>query len=218
MDRIPKINSHDHARVDATKDSTEDAGGGAQPEEEEEQSRPKSPGDGFNPLMDKTNWQIYLDPTRTNQKMLTLQTADISEMRFLKINLKTNPSLLNVAVTLKDGMTYPSAYVSLARHLAVSFQHEKENGRLDVRDVTEDKTLTLFVPDVRTQEEVTRVTRVPERTLSQTVKMLVKKTWIQKLGLQDPDTRRTNGEIVLAYVTVIVVLLALIFAFVWLMK
>lgn len=215
VDRISKINSHDHPRVDETKDSTEDEGGAQDTGEDEGFAEP----DGFNKLIDKTNWQILLDHPRQNQKKLVVKVSEISEMRFLKINLKNNPSLLNVKVFLKDGMTYPSAYISIARHRTVAFQHLRVNAVIDVGDVTEDDKVTLFVPDLKTdfKDEVTRVTNdTGERTFSQTIKLLVKKTWIQKIGIQDPETRKTNTEIALAYLTVAVVVLSFIFAVIWL--
>lgn len=216
VDRISKINPHDHPRVDETKDSTDDEGQSQDTNEEEGFAQP----DGFNKLIDKTNWQILLDQPRQNQKKIIVALSDLSEMRFLKINLKTNPSLLNVKVFLKDGMTYPSAYISIPRHRTVAFQHLRQNAVIDARDVTDDDKVTLFVPDLKMdfKDEITRVTNPSqERTFSQTIKLLVKKTWIQKIGIQDPETHKTNAEIATAYLTVAVVVLSLVFAIYWLM-
>lgn len=216
VDRISKINPHDHPRVDETKDSTDDEGQSQDTDEEEGFAQP----DGFNKLIDKTNWQILLDQPRQNQKKIIVALSDLSEMRFLKINLKTNPSLLNVKVFLKDGMTYPSAYISIPRHRTVAFQHLRQNAVIDARDVTDDDKVTLFVPDLKMdfKDEVTRVTNPSqERTFSQTIKLLVKKTWIQKIGIQDPETHKTNAEIATAYLTVAIVVLSLVFAIYWLM-
>jgi hypothetical protein len=216
VDRISKIDPHGHPRVDEAKDSTDDEGQSQDTGDEEGFAQ----SDGFDRLIDKTNWQILLDQPRQNQKKLVMALSDLSEMRFLKINLKTNPSLLNVKVFLRDGMVYPSAYISIPRHRTVAFQHLRQNAVIDARDVTDDDKVTLFVPDLKTdfKDEVTRVTKpLQERTFSQTIKFLVKKTWIQKIGIQDPETRKTNTEIATAYLTVAVVILSLAFAVYWLM-
>lgn len=50
-----------------------------------------------------------------------------------------------------------------------------------------------------------------ETTLSRTLKVL-RLGWLHRLGLKDPETNRNNFEIILAYLTAIVVLSALLFS------
>jgi hypothetical protein len=213
VDRIGKIHPRGHLRVDESKDSTEDEGQSNTPDQEDD-----GPQDGFNSVLDKTDWRVLLDHPQSQQKRIDVPIADIAELVFIKINLKTNPSLLNVKILLKDGLVYPSAYVSVPRHVAVPLQHVRPQTVLHPEDVTEERVLAFFVPDVRVtaHEEVTVVTP-EEKTFSQTVKLLFKRTWAQKIGIQDPDTKTPNQEIIWAYVTVAVVVASLLFALVLIM-
>lgn len=219
VERINKISGPDHIRVDESKDATEDDGRKDQGGEEEGEGAPPR-GDAFDHLRDKTDWKILSEKARSQQKRIEVAIDDVAEMKFLHINLKTNPSLLNLKVRLKDGTSYPSAYFSIARHVALPFQHYQVNARIEAVDLTEANTVTFFVPDVRTdfRDEETRVTHVAEKTFSQTVKMLVRKTLLQKIGVQDSETRHANPEIVWAYVTAGVVIAAFLFAVWWLMR
>lgn len=215
VDRISKINP-DHTRVDASRDATDEEGR-RQPEDDGEETDGQGEGDAFDRLRDRTDWSILIDQPRTNQKRVDVLVEDIEALKFLHINLKTNPSLLNVEVKLKDGGRFPSAYFSIPRHMALTFQHARYGSRVDPADLTEAKTIPFFVPDVREADEVTRVTAV-EKTFSQTVKMLMRKTLLQKIGVQDPDTKSANPEVVWAYVTAAIVALSLVFAVWWMMR
>lgn len=217
VERISKINPHEHARVDESKDATEDEGQNSA-EEQGDEPGDFAPGDGFNRLQDKTDWKILLDHPQSQQKRIEVGVDDVAELKFLHINLKTNPSLLNLKVKLKDGSEFPSAYFSIARHMALSFQHADYGSRVDAADLTETEGLTFFVPDVReVDDEVTRVTEPPERTFSQTMKLLMRKTLLQKIGVQD-ETRHANPEIVWAYVTAAVVAASIAFAAWWMTR
>lgn len=219
VDRIGKISPPDHVRIEESKDATDDEGrrGGDGQDEEGSEGLPD---DGFDRLQDRTDWKILLDHPQAQQKRVEVGVDDIAELKFLHANLKTNPSLLNLRVKLKDGSSFPSAYFSIARHMALSFQHSRYDSAVEAEDLTDGATLTFFVPDVRSDsaDEVTRVTEPVERTFSQTVKLLMKKTLLQKMGVQDPDTRHANPEIVWAYATAAVVVASLAFAAWWIMR
>lgn len=221
VDRISKVSSPDHIRVDESKDATEDEGrqGGGGVEEGDEEEGLSSSRDGFDRLRDKTDWNVLLEHPRSQQKRVEVAVDDVAELKFLHINLKTNPSLINLKVKLKDGTVFSSAYFSIARHAAVPFQNSRYDSEVDPSDLTEGQVLTFFVPDVRSDfaDEVTRV-EPAERTFSQTIKLLVKKTLLQKIGVQDPETRHANPEIVWAYVTAAVVAASLAFAAWWILR
>lgn len=63
-------------------------------------------------------------------------------------------------------------------------------------------------------DEMRTVIEQKERTFSETLKNTFRKSFVYRLGWKDPDTKRGNIEIILAYVTVFVVLMAFFFA-VW---
>lgn len=75
------------------------------------------------------------------------------------------------------------------------------------------RNLDELLTGVEATEESTTVSP-GDLTISQTLKVL-HRTWWHKLGVKDPDTNAANLEISLAYMTVVVVGAALLFA-IWL--
>ena len=227
VDRINNITRiGEHPRVDEARDSLEEEeqkGGGDSGEEGSDKSDKivaALPGDGFDRALDRTNWKVYLDQPRQNQRQVVVPVEGIKEIRFLKINLKTNPSLLNVKVLLNDASLLSSAYVSVARHMATTFERHRVGDVIEASEISTDPVLTFFVADLKSHpdEEVTRVTMRPELTLSRTVKMILKKTWRQQMGLEDPETRMANREVILVYITLAVIVLFFVFAILWIVR
>lgn len=218
INNIPPVG--EHLRVDETRDSLEeeDQKGGGQGTDDEPVTT--VPSDGFDRALDRTNWKVYLEQPRQNQRKVVVPVGQIQEMRFLKINLRTNPSLLNVKVLLNNASLLSSAYLSVPRHMAMTFEGYRVGDVIDVSEVSSDPVLSFFVADLKNQpgEEVTRVTDRAERTFSRTVKMMLKKTWRQQMGLEDPETRMANREVILVYVTLAVIVLFFIFAIVWIFR
>lgn len=222
VDRINKFHPHDHLRVDPNRDATEDEGKEqtAQEEEQEEQGDEFAKSSG-----EKENWKLLTNQAQLHQKKIQIPVEEISEMTFLDLNTKTNPSLIHVKIYQRDGLVYPSAYLALSRHEAITLQHMKKGQYLPITDITDSHVLSVLVPDVEEyseenseatkEKEIEKSEVTKEMTLSQTIKMIVKKTWAQRLGWQDPETKSTNIEIVGVYVTILVILASFSFAVYW---
>lgn len=202
VDQINKI--HDNAfRVHEAKDSTE--------EEEQRPSNEEADGepDVFDSLANKTNWKILFDKSNLWDRNVEVKIEDIDRIKLLGINLKTNPALLKLRVFLFDGEIINTAFLSVSRSLGLKIKNSKD-ASINVNDLTNERSLWLTLPTDENllDEEITRITSIPkEVTLSQTFRMLIsKRNWMQRFGIQDPVSRRTNMEILWIYVTVVLLI------------
>lgn len=209
VERIPQIKPVNPARVDEAKEAMDD-------EEERRQGGGEDEGgDEFEKRLDKTDWRLWLDKQGEQLVRMTVPVNDVAQITFNKVNLKTNPSLLNLRVVLRDGAVYRTALMSLARHQAMSFQGMTSGTLLKATELAPSGDLELLIPE-HTSEEITRLTKT-ERTFSQTLKTGIRKTWMQILGVRDPDTNQTYEEVAWVYVIAFTVIGAIVFGIAWIM-
>lgn len=191
-----------------------DADGGRSGQEQPEADTEEK-GDAYDKLSEKTDWNILFDKSHLWQQSVDVPVEDILELKFVTVNLKTDPCLLQLKASLKDGSTYDPAFLSMSRASGLKLKNLPRGSRLPVGQVTRSRVLTLTVPkdEGRVREEITRVTRNPrERTVSYTLKRIVsRRSWLHRLGVRDPVSQRINAEIVWIYLTVLVLLAAFVF-------
>ena len=215
VDRIDKIRFPEIRRVNASEDALEDRKRRGRDEDTAEEDE-----DGFNLISDRTDWQILFDQPHLWQQGLELMVEDIRALSFLGVNLKTDPSLLKVRAELQDGSIYPEAYLSVPRSFGMQIKILPRFSPLPLGKLTSGKSIWLTVPkDVAAvREEITRVTRV-EKSFSRTFKRyLSHKTWLQRLAIQDPVSRRYNAEIIGIYAILFVIFSLFVFGLFYLME
>lgn len=214
VDRIDKIKP-DVYRVEETQDPLEE-----QRKQQEHEQTEEEDGDNFDRLAHKTDWQILFDKTNLWKRNVEVKVEDIDRIQFLGLNFKTNPSLLKIRVFLYDGQVINTAFLSVSRSLALKLRERKKSATIDVNLLTSDPVLHLTIPtdEEQVDEEITRITGGPrEKSFSKSFKRLIsKKTWMQKLGIQDPVSHGINREILGIYVTVLVVISAISFGILFL--
>lgn len=215
-DRIDKIDPNMGAyRVHETRESLEDGKENKEEFEGEEDER-----DSFDKLTEKTDWNILTSEQNVWKQNIEILKEDVLQVIFLGINLKTNPSLLNVRITLSDGHVIPIAILPISRTLAFKLKKLKRDTLIDVKEITSARSLRLAIPvnEEQLDREITRITDPhKETTLTEKVKAFIsKKTLIQKIGVQDPVSKEVDNEILWVYFTIVIVLSAIIFGVVYL--
>lgn len=207
VDRIEKM-SPDRYRIEGARDALEDEGKNGGDDEGDEAGGK----DSFDKLSDRTDWNILFDQEGLWQQNRQVAVEDVATIQFLGINLKTDPSLLKVRVVGRDGQVIPTAYLSVSRYQGLQLKNSEKLAILDVKKLTKERVLWITVPrdEKKLNDEITRLTRQPkERTFSQTFKNFIsRKTWLQRLGIQDPVSQRLNSEILSIYVIFLVLLSA----------
>lgn len=211
-DRIDKFDpSAGVYRVDATRDSLEEEKQNQSGEEGEENQ------DSFDKLSEKTDWNLLFEKQNLWKKNIKIPVEDIASIKFLGVNIKTDPSLLNIRIALNDGQVLTQAFLPMARMQGFKFKSTPRLSELDVRQITAGPVLNVTIPadEEELNKEITKITLKPkagEVTFSQRVKNLIhRKSLIQKIGLQDPVSKNVNNEIVGIYVTILVVVVVVIF-------
>ncbi len=211
-DRIDKFDPNAGTyRVDATRDSLE----------EEKQNQGGEDGDenqdSFDKISEKTDWNLLFEQQNLWKKNIKIAIEDIASIKFLGINIKTDPSLLNIRIVMSNGEVLTQAFLPIARMQGFKFKSTPRLQEIDVRQITAGSVLNVTIPanEEEFNKEITKITRKPqakEVTFSQRVKNLIhKKSWVQKIGLQDPVSKSVNNEIVGIYVTIIVVVITVMF-------
>lgn len=208
VDRIEKLNP-DPYRIQESKDATDDNSGNKQDAESDNDA------DNFDKLNNKTDWQILFDKTDLWKQNTQVKLEDIDKIKLLGVNFKTNPALLNVRVFLFDGNVISSAYLSVPRELALKIKNMPKLSHLDVNMLTRESSLWLTTPKegIVVDDEITKISHEQhEKTFSQTFKRLIsRKNLVQRLGMQDPVSKRVNNEIIWIYLTALVVISAILF-------
>lgn len=219
VDRISKINPHDHLRVDEIGEEEDEARKRQEEEEEEEEKKKSNSFESEKKRMDELllqekAYQRHKGP----MSRVELAQDEIAEVIFEGVELKTDPSLLRIQLYKKDGQFFKEATLALPRSLAIRYRVLKLGSVLDFQNfLNENAKMVVLIPQEQMSEEASlpEVIESHEPSLSQTLKMLLKKTWPQRLGIKDSQTNRKNQEVILAYVTVLVIILAFVLA-VWL--
>ena len=215
VDRVDKIRFPEVRRVNPSDDALEDRNRRGQGQEAAEEDE-----DGFNLISDRTDWQILFDQPHLWQQGLELMVDEIRALSFLGVNLKTDPSLLKVRAELLDGSIYQEAYLSVPRSFGMQIKILPRFSPIPLGKLTAGKSIWLTVPkDVAAvREEITRVTRV-EKSFSRTFKRyLSHKSWLQRLAIQDPVSRRYNSEIIGIYTILFVIFGLFVFGLFYLME
>ncbi|OVE81602.1 hypothetical protein BVY03_03095 [bacterium K02(2017)] len=216
VDHIKKIVGETY-RVDEPKETLDDDGG-QRHEAEEEDEQPQK--DKFNQLNNNKDWRSLFDKSNLWQRNFEVKLEDIKKIKFLGLNLNTNPAILKIRVFLNDGHIIQVAFLSLSRTMALKIKKEAQTN-IDPNLLTNESSLWLTLPkDIQAvDDEITNIINTnQEKTFSQTFKMLVsKKTWLEKFGLQDPVSKRFNKEFLMIYITVIVVSLVVILSMIYLL-
>jgi hypothetical protein len=215
-DRIDKFSFNDQVyRVDARRDAMEeqqkDTGQEGGDEEKEK--------DHFDKLSEKTDWHVLFDKQNLWNRNIEIHADEIQSIEFLGLNLRTDPSLLNISVHMTDGTVIPTAFLAIARSMGLKFKNLQKHTSLAIGDITRDENVRVTIPidEDEMGEEITRLTKEPkEKSLTQKLRRL-NKTWIQKLGIQDPVSKRINNEILGIYFTVLAVLSVVIFGILYLL-
>jgi hypothetical protein len=196
-------------RVDAARDALEEEREESQGEDGEE-----GKSDNFDKLKDGKELQSLFNKSHLWQRNIAIKTEDIDKIKLIALNINTEPSLLKIRVFLFDGTTIPTAFLSVSRSLALKLRSSKSQF-IEVNWLTREPVLRVTVPknERDIDEEITKITHAPkEHTLSQTLKMFVsKKSWLQKLGLQDPVSMQINNEILWVYITIVALISVLSF-------
>lgn len=211
-DRIDKIDPNAGAyRVEATRDSLEEE---KQNQEEGEDGENR---DSFDRLGERTDWKLLFEQQKLWKKNIEIPVEEIASIKFLGINIKTEPSLLNIRIALNDGQVLTQAFLPIARLQGFKLKSTPRLSELNPRQITSGAVLNVTVPadEEEFNKEITKITRslpAKEVTFSQRLKNLIhRKSLIQKIGLQDPVTKNVNNEIVGIYVTIFVVVIVVIF-------
>lgn len=208
VDHIPKITDQSF-RVHEAKDSTDDEGKKQQDQQDDDQQS-----DNFDKLSNKTDWSVLFDQHKLWDRNIEVKVEDIDRIKYLGLNIRSNPALLKIRVFLYDGNVINTAFLSISRSLGLTLKNNLKGSFIDVNQITADTILRLTVPkdEELVDEEITRITESKEKTFSRTFKILIsKKTWMEKLGIQDPVSKRINNEILWIYLTVFIVVSALAF-------
>lgn len=210
VNRIEPIRPTEAHAVDKVRDDDE------RQQQQQNENDEEGEGDAFDKLSEKTDWNILFEKSHLWQDSLDLEIRDIKEIKFVSVNLKTDPCLVQISVELKDGTRYANAFLSLARAIGLRMKNTPRGGRIPLGDLTRGRSITITVPKDENQvkEEITRVTRDPrERTVSYTMKKLPRSRpgLLVRLGLKNPVSRRINSEIVWIYLTVFILGAAFIF-------
>lgn len=211
-DRIDKFDPNAGVyRVQETRDSLE----------EEQQNQGDDEGDenrdSFDRLSEKTDWNLLFEQQNLWKKNIEIPVEEIASIKFLGVNIKTDPSLLNIRVALNDGQVLTQAFLPIARMEGFKFKSTPRLSDLNIKQITSGAILNVTIPanEEELNKEITKITRKPktgEVTFSQRMKNLIhRKSLIQKIGLQDPVSKSVNNEIVGIYVTILVVVITVIF-------
>lgn len=215
VDRVDKIRFPEVRRVNASEDALED-----RKRRGRDNDGPEDDEDGFNLISDRTDWQILFDQPHLWQQNLELMVDEIRALSFLGVNLKTDPSLLKVRAELHDGSIYDEAYLSVPRSFGMQIKVLSRYSAIPLGKLTSGKSIWLTVPKDKAavREEITRVTSV-EKSFSRTFKRyLSHKTWLQRLAIQDPVSRRYNVEIIGIYIILFVIFGLFVFGLFYLME
>lgn len=214
VDRIEKVGREGY-RVDEARDSTDDQSGNAGTEDQGEGET-----DNFKKLANKTDWNVLFDKKDLWRRNVEVKVEDIDKVKLLGVNLKTNPALLKIRIFLYDSTVINTAFLAVSRDVALKFKGAS-SASIDINQLTKESSLWLTMPlnEADVDEEITRITATPkERTFSTTLKLLIsKKTWLEKLGIQDPVSKSINREIMGVYITVVTLISAVTFAIVYLL-
>lgn len=213
-DRIDKFDPNAGVyRVQETQDSLEEEEQKGQEEGENDNQ------DTFNKLSEKTDWNLLFEKQNLWKKNIEIPVEDIASIRFLGINLKTDPSLLSIRVGLNDGQILTQAFLPITRLQGFKFKSMPRLSELNLNLITSGSVLRVTIPadDAAFNKEVTKIMRKPQKakevTFSQRVKNLIqRKSLMQKMGVQDPVSKNLNNEIVGIYVTIFMVILVIVFA------
>lgn len=207
VDFVPKVNPETDL-IQKTKDALDEEK--RQGAEEEDLQQEKKSSDQFG----KGELKGIFDKKSAWQKTIEIKVEDIDRIKFLGVNYKTDPSLLKIRVFLYDGSVINTAFLFVARTLALKLKNLASSAYIDVNWLTRESALKFTIPvdEKHADEEITRVTQgAGEKSFSQKLKnLIVQRTWAQKLGLKNPDTGELNVEIVWVYVTVLVLALAFV--------
>ncbi|MBX7149104.1 hypothetical protein K1X76_08450 [bacterium] len=135
VERIDKLRETDYLRVDASAESQKDR-------EQEDGGQQ----DNFQGLSDKTDWKLLLDKSKLWKKNIQIPVDDIEVIYYRKVNLKTDPSLLRIDLTLKNGEKIAPAFLAISRMAALQIKDLKSGDPLKVANLTRDNILQVTIP------------------------------------------------------------------------
>lgn len=211
-DRIDKIDPNVGAyRVQETRDALEEEKQKQQDEEGEQDQR-----DSFDKLSEKTDWRLLFEQQNLWKKNIEIPVEEVATIKFLGINLKTDPSLLNIRIAFHDGHVISQAFLPISRTLGFKFKNVPRLADINIKHITMNSVMKVAIPvdEASLSKEITKITQKPKKevTFSQRVKNLIqRKSFIQKIGLQDPVSKNVNNEIIGVYATLVVAIVAIIF-------
>ena len=217
VDRVENRFEQPHLyRVDGTRDALEEERS-KDGNEGEDEGEP----DNFDKLRDSDDLRSLFNKAHLWQRNIEVKVEDIDKIKVLGVNLKTDPSLLKIRIFLYDGQVIPTAFLSISRELGFKVRSLKDTAFIDVNVLTKERVLRITMPKDESQldEEITKITgTVKEKTFSQTFKRLIsKKSWFERLGVQAPVSKKVNNEIVWVYITVIALITVLSFGIMYLL-
>lgn len=176
--------------------------------------------DEFDKLSEKTDWNVLFNKSHLWRQTIDVAVEDIQEILFLSVNLKTDPCLLQIKVTMHDGVVLENAFLSIARSAGLRFKNLRRLTRIPLGNFTRGRMISLTIPkdEKAVKEEITRVTNNPqEKSVSKLIRRLVShNTWLHRLGIKDPVSQRINREILMIYVTISVVVVTFVAGIIYL--
>lgn len=212
VDFVPNIGPERNL-VEKTKDALEHQGRGGGQEEEAFEQKEKE--DRFGKRSGKDHLEAIFDKKNAWQKNVDVKVEDVDRVKFLGVNYKTDPSLLKIRIFLFDGSVIDTAFILIARPLALKLKNLTTSAFIDVNMLTRESLLKVIVPtdEAHADDEITRVTYGDsEKSLSKKLKDFIgKRTWAEKMGLKDSLNGEVRLEILAIYATVL--LLGLFFVF-----
>lgn len=216
VERIDKSDRLDYWKVQSSSETHKD----------KEQGQEEGKRDAFAALSEKTDWQnLFEDKTQAWNRNVQVMQEEIDQIIFIKINLKTDPSLLRVDVELKGGETISPAFLAISRAVGLKIKNLKPGEAIPEEYILQNNILRIIVPTnpklFREREnQAARKTKAPPKKVAEsteateaTVKHKKAAGWSKTLALKDPKTNQIRLEILAGYGIAFLVLLLLIGGF-----
>ena len=165
--------------------------------------------DAYGALHEKTDWHLLFEKSRLWKQNIQIGRDEINEVLFQKINLKTDPSLLRVDITLKDGEKISPAFVSISRETGFKIKHLMKGEPIPREIILKDNFLRITIPadpQLFAREEVTaggpvkpKPEVLPKVLEETTITRYLGRPLLEALKLKDSVTGKLRTEILLIY-------------------
>ena len=135
VDRLDKVDRLEAWRVQEAPESKK---GEAQEQE--------SGKDAFAALNERTDWKLLFEKSRLWKRNIQVTSDEIDKVFYVKINLKTDPSLLRIDILLKGGATISPAFMSVSRMIGLKIKNLKMGDPIPEEYILSNKMLRITVP------------------------------------------------------------------------